>query len=678
MPRVKFATDRLQKAMSAWRTKMQIAQEMHERFPTKYRNVETPYKALRRAETGAYVDASTAQCIAEALGVPLEDLVEAEESEVVDAREHEPTRIDDSVASQLSTRTQGWMWGGTSALLCTVVLVLWLLNPAKSTDELPLEPNADPTVPSVAPTRFALMVAADLRQMAPALAESAAEVLSLPLVGEAASDGALAADLLALPERYGVDGVVYLTAQHRGRRTGLTLNLATPNEYSRLWSVSTPTAALQSPPESLLVGLQTALRAHVSHGESRHFAPEGTRQYKALDFYLRARELLDQREASSLPTATEAIGLLRSALSLDADYALAHAALCQGLSSLYWIEDTQRYLREAENACATAASLVSTHPEVLIAQRQLQLRSGKLPAVLAAIDSDLAAHPDSAQLLLVSAQARFADYQRSGSKDSLQLALGLLRRAQQLEPEYWSPHFWLGTYAYFGGDMTLALSGLERAAELNPSEVVLANLGSVALCGDDLALAQKGYQEIVERYPANHMGPEMLGSVHHYRGEYDAEIAQRERALKLLSPSRAPEIHQIYGALADAYRLAGDPQAALAEYKRALEVIQRDTLRELDQRDDELYAALYSAFINQLERDAPAQAREEPSSWQWEQFSAESLDTPGLVVAARLAAVRDDRPQTTMYWQRAIQRCPVYARHPEYLSYAQLGSEKLP
>ncbi len=75
MARVQFNTDRLSHAIAQWRTKQRIAQEMQSLFPHKYANPETPYRALRRAESGQLVDLSTAQCIAAALNLPLEQLL---------------------------------------------------------------------------------------------------------------------------------------------------------------------------------------------------------------------------------------------------------------------------------------------------------------------------------------------------------------------------------------------------------------------------------------------------------------------------------------------------------------------------------------------------------------------------------------------------------------------------
>ncbi len=253
-------------------------------------------------------------------------------------------------------------------------------------------------------------------------------------------------------------------------------------------------------------------------------------------------------------------------------------------------------------------------------------------------------------------------YQREGVSQSLEAALNSLQKAIELEPNYWSPHFWHGTYSYYSGDIDGAIKSLQRAAQLHPAAITLTNFGTVALCQNKLELALRTFEEIEHRFPSNHLGPENLGTIHHFLGNFEKEITYRNKSLRLLGPDASPNIFQIYGALAEAHRLLGQGTEALKHYRKAVDLIQRDRVAQTDRPQDAIALALYQFRIAQLQ-DAPLNVGQESTRSLLGEFQPEALDPSANIWAAELALLNRQHTLSERYRAAALQRCPVYERH---------------
>lgn len=691
--------------MGKWRTKRRLAQEMQSLFPHKYTNEETPYRALRRAELGEFVDLNTALCIAAALKIPIDELLDAqvsvpgqeqafgEQAPVhqvpLPAQVSSPeadgsaagsapvpgARQDPPSATVFRPRGKRMLRNAVTVLLPLLVSLVALSIHRDSPPESQSVAGAQLQIaPTLQPRRIGLLVegvpsipAAELsRHIGSYLPDSLSTVTNIRRVRNET--------LLRLPPRFGVDGVAQIETRQRGRYVEFSLSYATPQSLELVWIEALPRSQLAHELEALARRLAARLAAHLGQGEATARAPTGSQVPQAFDAYLRARILLDDTEASSMPSLNRASSLLQSALQRDPQFALAHAAQCETLASLFWVNDHRPYLHDARIACNRARTLAPSHPYVDAAAAVLDIRDGEAEATIAQLTSAIERYPHSTRLRLILAQAHFAVFERRGDTAALRSAVAQLRVAVDMEPDYWSPHFWLGTIAYYLQDFTTALSALQRSVELHPVEVTIANFGTIAMCQDNLDLARQAFEQIERDFPTNHLGPEKLGSIYHFLGDYAREIVYREKGVRLLGEAASPDIHQIHGALANAHRLQGAREEALRHYQSAVEIIQRDMAKQIVHHQDALALALYRSRIAELKGEHAQDELRNHVADLVAGVDLGSLGPAGHVWAAQLYALLERQRDAAQHWAAAVESCPVYRRHPANPASVDLAS----
>ncbi|TGD74740.1 hypothetical protein E4634_05950 [Mangrovimicrobium sediminis] len=692
MASVKFSSAALAAAMAPWRTKTRIAQEMQELFPHKYRNAETPYRALRRAETGNFVDLDTAKCIARALGAELVTLLDASEplprelaveeggANASPARERitATTDGDSDAAGPPDTATPPAASASRSSLrrraaLAVAAAVVAIAGGAylgipQSAPPVPdaLEPPAAGAAPvqQAAPRRVVLVVGTELRA---ADAEFAARLQrALPAWIDVSAeletyDGEFLADVVL---KYDADAVVRLASGARGRYLEVSLIVASRQSVNRVWTEAIVTSGMPGAAQPLAGRFARRLEGFLTGQPTDAGAGYGSAHFTAVDAYVKARAILDDVQSSSMSSLLAASGLLQSAVQRDPDFALARAANCMTLAYLYWVDDARSYIDEASAACALAQAALPAHPFVVAAQATVTSRDGHHVQARKLLAPALAASPGSLDLHLAAAEVEYASYQREGNPHNLDLAMDQLRKAIALEPDNWIAHFWLGTLGFYSGDIVLAMSELKRAVALHPSEVALANLGTFAMCQGDLATARSAYQTLEEVHPASHTAPEMLGRLHHFEGDFAGEIALIDKSLKMLSPEHQPQIHQVFASLGDAYRLSGDEASARAHYETALDILRRDEAEQIMNVVDHAARAVYLARLAELGGDGVETVREKVEA-ELALASPESLGVVGHSWYAQAATLLRQYETAQWHWQRAIDRCPVYLHHPD-------------
>lgn len=685
--------------MSKWRTKRRVAQEMQSLFPHKYTNEETPYRALRRAETGEFVDLNTALCIAAALKTPIDELLDAQVSIPGQERavsELAPAQVSSPEApgsagpaptpeTQMAPPSDAVSPSGIRVLRSAVAVLLPLLVSLvalsihrgappmpRSVEGIQLEATA-----TLSPRRIGLLmegaptipVAELSRHIRSYLPDSLSAVTDIERLDNET--------LLRLPPRLGADGVAQVETRQRGRYVEFSLSYATPQRLEQVWIEALPRNQLAPELEALGRRLAARLASHLGQGEATARPSTGSQVPQAFDAYLRARMLLDEAEASSMPSLNRASSLLQSALQRDPEFALAYAAQCETLASLFWVNDHRPYLHDARTACNRARALAPSHPYVDAAAAILDIRDGEADAAIAQLSRVVERYPHSTKLRLILAQAHFAVFERRGDTAALRSAVAQLQVAVEMEPDYWSPHFWLGTIAYYLQDFDMALLALQRSVELHPVEITMANFGTIALCQDNLDLARQAFEQIERDFPTNHLGPEKLGSIYHFLGDYAQEVVYREKGVRLLGAAASPDIHQIHGALADAYRLQGAREEALHHYQNAVDIIQRDMVKQIVHHQDALALALYRARIAELKGQ---HARDELRNQVAELLAEVDLDglsPAGNIWAAQLYFLLGRQTDAARHWAAAVESCPVYRRHPANPAPGNLASSNV-
>ncbi len=677
-------------------------QEAHpERFPA-----NPPVKLVNRAFNGHRVLVANAQMIADVLGRPLDSLLDtarpaadtppdgadgerdpaAPPDDPLAAAYHparrpnappvtqEPAASADPVAAPVAQFSRPPLSAGMAALLAALVgvaVLFWFTRPGPERTIDGASPTAvrSPVVTGGAPMKLALVAAPDvpdwIRRL---LADEFTRQLQDPLrftVSLRAPD-----EIVTLPDlvrQLGADVLLRLDTESVGRHLMLVFTLASETVTERFWLETAPAGELGDFASELVGNTARALygRLGLTDGITAP-RPSGTHERQSMAGYLMARQLLEDSAGSSAATLDRAFRSVQSAIEHDEAFALAWAAKCEVLARLYWVDDTQPYLDEAAATCDGAGRRLPDHPYVIAARARVATRQADADGAMALLAPALERWPTSIALNMAAAEAHYMRYYGHSDPAALEAAMETLRTVTELEPEYWEAHFWLGTFALSSGSGELALAALREAARLNPNELALSNLGTVALCEGDLETAAATYASILERTPASAMANEMLGAVHHFRREYAAEITFRERSLAARSSSEATQIHGIYGGLADAYRLAGQPARALEAYRTAVEVLRRDEIGGVFGPSEHASAAYYAARLAQLERTLAQPAVKREIRERLDHAVAGDLNILSTVHAAQAFALIGDPAGATAYWDRATQRCPVYRRHPDH------------
>ena len=250
-----------------------------------------------------------------------------------------------------------------------------------------------------------------------------------------------------------------------------------------------------------------ALRITLTDQDQRRIARPGTTNVEAFELYL---EAVDLRNKGDIPAAVE---LLKKVVSLDPEYAEAHAALAQMWTYLYWYVDIpaqeayRQAIEAAERALALDDSLATAHLALARAKNTGTWDwegAERAYQQAIALDPSLAnAHRQYAHFFLVSAMRRDED------------ALAEITRALELDPL--SSVNWLS-------------AGWVRHHRKEPDQAIANFQRSKTMAPDD---------------PWNYIG---IGQSLIFKGQHDAGIAEIQRGIAV-----APKNHYLLGFLAWAY-----------------------------------------------------------------------------------------------------------------------------
>jgi Tfp pilus assembly protein PilF len=154
------------------------------------------------------------------------------------------------------------------------------------------------------------------------------------------------------------------------------------------------------------------------------------------------------------------------------------------------------------------------------------------------------------------------------SQGDLEAADAAYRHAIGLRNRYWRVHDAYGSFLYELGRWPEAIAQYRRGIELAPRNAsLLSNLGGALFLAGDFAAAADAFRRSVEIAPTS-VGYSNTGTNYYYAGRYGDAVAMFEQATQL-----APEDHQLWGNLGDAYRRTpGQDELAKGAYARATEL----------------------------------------------------------------------------------------------------------
>ena len=325
----------------------------------------------------------------------------------------------------------------------------------------------------------------------------------------------------------------------------------------------------------------------------------------------------------------QAISSFRESVSIDPDFAAAHAGLARALVTLFYQTNEPDLIAEATDAIASARRLAPELPEVLLASGFLHEVTGEVTEAEADYARAMSVAPGYDTAYRVAASF-YADLGRH------QDAERLYQSALALRPGSWRIQYEAGRYELvFRGNLEAARRHMERAADLHPSgDAPKQVLGLIDLKEGRLDAAEALFREVLRISSEDTMARYNLGWVEYYRGHFELARSSWQEALD--RASERPSYHAVVG---DAYRQLGEEALSKVHYLRALGLY-RDLL-ELSPTNDEAAAEL-STLLAVLGDCAEAESVIEPVLAR----SPESFEftTRGAYVFARCGSLEEAKP----------------------------------
>ena len=364
--------------------------------------------------------------------------------------------------------------------------------------------------------------------------------------------------------------------------------------------------------------------------------------------YLRGLDALrSERSLADIDVAERAFA---DAIRGAPDFALAHAGMCRVKLRRYeWLRSV-KYFDEAESHCKRAASLNAMNPEVSLAVGWLHYHAGEYAQAQRSFEQAIDLDPSSADAYVgagsaMEALGELADAEANFSRAAVvqpghwkahnELAMFLVRRdreedaiarfelALEMVPENPATLNNLGAALIISDKLGLAVQAFDRSLKIVEDASVYNNLGNVYYLLHDLVGAVLAYERAVDLSPDDYRIHANLadsltlledaGAQRHYEsalqlaeealsvnaedatalssaGAFHAVLGNELQALEMatraieVSPDD-PEVHRL-GAVT--YLRLGDPDGAIKQIARALELGYPQSMIARDPLFDEL------------------------------------------------------------------------------------------
>jgi serine/threonine protein kinase/tetratricopeptide (TPR) repeat protein len=248
-----------------------------------------------------------------------------------------------------------------------------------------------------------------------------------------------------------------------------------------------------------------------------------TSNHAAFAAFARGWTLLDRPDVAGNPE--RAVEAFAAAVSLDPRFARAHAALGEACWRLYETTRHERWSQRARESLTEALRLDPQDAAVRVALGSLYASTGRRAEALEEADRALALQPSSDAAHALRGELLFD----AGRAEE---GLSELRTAQGLRPGHGGHRLKLGTLLFEAGRYDEALAEL---------------------------------RDFTARQPDSAWGFQMLGTVHHFKGDLPAAIDAYRKAIAVGADARA------WANLGTAYYELGRLEEAADAYRRAAE-----------------------------------------------------------------------------------------------------------
>ena len=274
--------------------------------------------------------------------------------------------------------------------------------------------------------------------------------------------------------------------------------------------------------------------------------------------YRRGRELL--KGAGGIDRLEEAIGYYQQALSIDPQYAAAHAGLCDAYCARFGRSNSAADVETAERACAAALAASPRLYLVHTSLGSLYQLTGRTDEAERAYRTALEANPGDVRAMIGLARLLASRQDHDAAED-------LFRQAMATQP---GSMVTLGSYAqhlFEQGRYADAAEFYGQAAEMDAGDYeLLGNLASALMLAGQLEEAKRTYEAALElgEYDIAYYN---LGVVHYFLWDFDKSVSILRKAIDM-SPNTAVS----WSSLGDSLHFAGRPAESAEAFRRSVEL----------------------------------------------------------------------------------------------------------
>ena len=341
-------------------------------------------------------------------------------------------------------------------------------------------------------------------------------------------------DISAIGRKLKVHTVLEGSVRKAGNRLRISTQLVDVATSFQLWSERydremEDVFAIQ---DEIATSIVNALEVVLTEKEEKAIKKIPTQSVRAYEYYLRGRQLVHQRTASSLDAAED---LYRRAIALDPDYALAFAGLAD-CSCFRFFEHAggDEALAQAESASRRALKL---DPELAEAHAS----RGLALTYQRKFDEASTEFERAMELDPVLYEAPYYYARSLQAQGELEKAAAYYERAAALRiDDYQSPMFAANAYRALGRGAEAKLAGergmaaIERALALNPSDSRALYLGAIELQYDgDTLRSEEWARRAVQSDPTNPLMLYNIGCLYAVAGKRGLALDHLERAMEL-------------------------------------------------------------------------------------------------------------------------------------------------
>jgi eukaryotic-like serine/threonine-protein kinase len=283
-----------------------------------------------------------------------------------------------------------------------------------------------------------------------------------------------------------------------------------------------------------------------------------TSSAEGFDAYSNGRILLDRADVPG--NLDRALGLFEQAVTLDAKFVRAHAAIGEAAWLKYRTTKDVAWIDRARTSTIEALRLAPDDPSVRYALAVIEHGTGHSDRAIAELETVLKGQPasDDAHRLLGRIYSEKSDFTR---------AIDEFREALNIRPQYPANVRALGLAYYDAARLPEAIAQFTKLTAMQPD-----NSSAFQMLGTAYHAAGQFDQAVVAYERSNALAPKAksfgnIGILYHARRDYPRAIAAHRESIRL-----APKEATTHRNLADTLWAAGDRAAARASYQKAIDL----------------------------------------------------------------------------------------------------------